>query len=305
MTRIRRFAYAQGKYLLDNQKHALFCAALFALFSLTTWLSAAVVALITLRRGAKDGCILLCVAMLTDFAVTQFQIPFYLAIINALLHFVPCFLAACTLRYTASWSAVYRVLFVQVCLVVLLLQQFAPDFIMAQFTYFQVVIKEMQPEGALSEFLAHISAKDTASLANYLLGVQAAGVVMSAVLSLILARAVQSLIYYPGGFRREMLGFRGHKIELIVLIGMIVLANNANVVAINLLPASLLYFLLTGISLSFNIFVKEKPVRSFLLLIVPLIFLPVAMFFVYVIFGSLDSLFNFRSYLHKRADKSI
>ena len=237
MTRMRGFAYTQGKYLLDNQKHALLYASLLAVFSFTAWLSAAVVALITLRRGVKEGCFLLFVAVVTHIAVTQVKIPFFSASINALLHFVPCFLAACILRFTASWSAVYRVLFVQVLLVIALLQQVAPDFIMAQFAYFQVVIKEMQPDGALSQFLAHINAEESVSLANYLLGVQAAGIVVSAVLSLILARAVQSLLYYPGGFRREMLGFRGHKIELIMLVGIIFLANHANVFAIACEPA--------------------------------------------------------------------
>lgn len=304
MTRIRKLAYTQGKYLLENYRQALLCAVLLAVFSYTAWLSSAVIALITLRRGVKEGGLLLVAAVLVHCLLAQMQFSFFPALVSSLLNFVPCFFAACLLRLSASWRAVAGILFAQVLFVMMLLQWGAHDFILAQFAYFQSVVRDLQADGAFSHFLSSMNSGHSAVLANYLLGIQAAGVVFSAVLSLALARAVQSLICNPGGFTREMLEFRGQKMELLLLVGILFMVNLGSALAINLLPVMLFYFLLAGLSLSFNLFAKEKPYRSIVLLILPMIFLPIIMFFVYVIFGSLDSLFNFRLYLH-RADERM
>ena len=102
-----------------------------------------------------------------------------------------------------------------------------------------------------------------------------------------------------------MLSFRGDKIGLLLLLVMLVAANQQALEAISILPMLLFYFLLAGFSLSFNVFAKHKPFRITMLLMATLFFLPFIMLPVYVIFGSLDSLFNFRLYLCRDAGKTI
>jgi len=63
------------------------------------------------------------------------------------------------------------------------------------------------------------------------------------------------------------------------------------------------YFLLAGLSLGFSVLARKTLMGSLLLLVVPLVLLPFVMLPVYVIFGSLDSLFNFRLYLPTGAGK--
>ncbi|MCP0913261.1 hypothetical protein NKV53_02615 [Legionella sp. 27cVA30] len=301
MIRLSRLIRNQGKFLLENYWHALIAAIALALLPYTAWLSVAIIALITLRRGVRDGGFVLIVTVLAYF-ISLTTLSYKNAAISSLLTFLPCYLGACVLRLTASWRAVAGAFFLQVFLVMLLLQTCAPDFILAQYHYIYTAIKEMQTESVLLDF---INDNDLSPLllANYLLGVQAVGVLFSAVLSLFLARSVQSQLFYPGGFSREILGFRAEKIGLLLLAAFLWAASQENALAMNVLPALIVYFLAAGLSLGFALF-GRKPIGA-LLLIVPIFLVPLVIVPVFVLFGSLDSLFNFRLYISNQADKRI
>ena len=120
-----------------------------------------------------------------------------------------------------------------------------------------------------------------------------------------LARSVQAQLFCPGGFKREMLTFRGDKIELLLLVILFIAANQQNVFAMSLLPILIFYFMLAGLSLSFNVLAKQRPLRLMVLSIASILLLPFVMLPVYVIFGALDALFNLRSYLLSNAGKTI
>jgi hypothetical protein len=295
----------QGNLLLENNRHAMLHAVALSLLPYTAWLSVTIIALITLRKGWQQGSTILAPVILANFALSLVSTTAVIALVNALLIFVPCYLAAVVLRKTTSWRAVAGLFFLQVMVVVLLLQTFMPDYIMAQYLYLQTVFREVQTDSTLLAFINDKTGLNQMILANYLLGLQAVGVVFSAVLSLMLARSVQSSLFYPDGFKREMLLFRGDKIGLILMVILLVAASQHSMLAISLVPMLVFYFLLAGLSLSFNIFAKQKLRYSIVLLVATLFLLPFVMLPVYVIFGSLDSLFNFRLYLPAKAAKTI
>lgn len=282
-------------------------AMVLALLPYTAWLSVAIVALVTLRKSWREGALLLLPAMTAYFAfaltTTTTSTPF--AIVNSLLVFLPTFLAACTLRLTVSWRAVAGVFFLQVFLVLFVLRWLMPEFITAQFLFLQAALREMQGDDALLALINNKTGLSQAVLASFSIGLQAVGVVLSAVLSLILARQVQSKLFYPGEFRLEMLAFRADRAEFCILIGMFIAAYQQNILAMSLLPLLLFYFFLAGLSLSFNVLAKQRPMSSIILLIASLLLLPFVMLPVYVIFGSIDSLFNLRLYLCSDAGKTI
>ena len=305
MSWLSGFIRKQGQSLLENKRHAILHAMILALLPYTAWLSVAVVALVTLRKGWRDGALLLVLAMLAYLAVSLYSITSTMALLNVLLTFVPTYLAACALRLTTSWRAVAAVYFLQVTVIVLFLQWLMPEFIMAQFLFMQTALREIQGDSALLMLFNNKAGLNQMVIANYLLGLQAIAVVLSAALSLMLARSVQAQLFYPGEFRKEMLTFRGDKVALLLLVGAFIAANQHNTIAISLLPVLMFYFLLAGLSLSFNVLAKHRPVSSMVLLIASLLILPFIMLPVYVIFGSLDSLFNFRLYLPSDAGKTI
>ena len=297
MNRLSRFVHHQGKLLLENKRLAILHAVILALLPYTAWLSVSIVALVTLRKGWRNGGLLLAYAMLANFTLSLTSVPLVIALTNALLVFMPCYIGACVLRLTVSWRAVVGAFFIQVLCTMLILQVFMPEFIMAQFLYFQSVLREIQGDGTLFTLLNDNSNLNQMVLASYLLGLQAMGVIFSACISLLMARSVQSTLFYPGEFKREMLAFRGDKLGLLLLVMMFVASYQQNVIAMCLLPVLVFYFFLAGLSLSFNVLAKQRPLSSLVLLLVSLVLLPFVMIPVYVIFGSLDSLFNFRSYL--------
>lgn len=295
----------QGQFLLENERYAMLHAVILALLPYTTWLSVAVVVLITLRKGWSKGALLLVPAVSAYFALSFSSTTTAIALVNALLVFTPAYLAACALRLTTSWRAVASAFFLQIVVAVVLLHIYMPDFITAQYLYIQAALRELESDSALLVLINNKTGLNQMVLASYLLGLQTVGIVFSAGLSLMLARFVQSQLFCPGGFKREMLTFRGDKIDLLLLVILFIAANQQNVFAMSLLPILIFYFMLAGLSLSFNVLAKQRPLRLMIFSIASLLLLPFVMLPVYVIFGSLDSLFNLRLYLLSDAGKTI
>lgn len=304
MSFVSQFIRNQSKALLANYRHALMCALVFILTPFTTWISLAVIGLVTLRRGYKEGGLLLLPVVLAHFALSLTSVGWIPAVFNTALTFIPCYMAAIVLRYTMSWQIVMAFFLVEMVVIALCLQIGMPDFITAQYVYLQTVIRQLHPSDALVDLVSDKGALNQLMIANYLFGLQMLAVSLSAVMALMTSRLMQSNLYYPGGFKQEMLSFRGNKLALVLLMVVLFAANQKNVLAINLLPALVVYFLFAGLSLSFQIFANKKMLSAVILLMLPLVFLPFIMLPVYVILGSLDSLINFRVYLRTNAGKT-
>ena len=293
----------QAEHMLANDRYAMIYAIVFALLPCMSWLAVAIVALISLRNGWCSGGLLLIQLMSLSFLCIAYYVSFNMALIDVTLTFVPCYLAANILRFTASWRALAVFFFLQALTVVLVLQLFMPKFILAQYLYLQAVVSELKISDSLSSLFSLKEATNQIVVANYLLGIQVVGVVFSTLLSLICARAMQSQLFYPGGFRLEVLNFRADKIGLLLCIGLVIAVKLQSMLAVSLLPLALFYFLLAGLSLSLRLLVKSKLMHPMILLIASLFLLPFIMFPVYAILGLLDSVFNFRAYLLVSVDK--
>jgi hypothetical protein len=302
MSKLSQTIASLGKYLLDNSTHAILGALVFALFPYTKWLAVAVMALLTLRKGWREGGYLLLIVSLAYFGMLSLQIPYGIAMIKALSSFLPCYLAANVLRTYVSWRAVAGMCLLIIFAFVSFIQLVTPEFIVLQFKLFKAILVELNNNGPLIDWIEEGGYRQM-DVANYLLGTQALGMILSAILSLMFARWVQSLMFYKGAFKQEMQAFRAEKPELFML-GAISFAAYFGVdIAINLLPAILLYFILAGLSLGYSAFARKKPLGTFLVLITPMVLLPYIMLPIYLLFGSLDSVFNLRLYLHGQADK--
>jgi hypothetical protein len=306
MARLGDFLGKQGRFLLENDTQALIYIAVLALIPFAGWLSAAVVALITLRKGLSDGFKCFVVAFMALLVLSLMTMSFSAACITAAMAFLPCYLTAAVLHETASWKVAVGFIVLQALLVIALIHWLAPEFITNQFQYIQAILKQLERESADSSALVLLNNQSKLTqtvIANYLLGVQAISVVMSALASLMLARSVQSRLFYPGGFRQEMLAFRANSFGVFLLGFAAIGAYQHNPLAISCLPILVTYFVFAGLSLTFSVMTKDKGIGTLILLTVPLILLPFVTLPVYVILGSLDSLFNFRSYLSSKADE--
>lgn len=284
----------QAELILSSRSTALLYAVILALLPFCTWLTMVVIALVTLRKGEREGGRILLTVMLVHGMTLLSSLPLYAAVFNTLIIFVPTYFAAYGLRVTSSWQAVAAQLFLLVIVSSVIIQQMVPEWIMSQFAIIQSVVQASQPDQLLAKWLNEPSGVPVLVLANYALGIQLMSAIMSVWSALWVARSLQSQLYYPGGFAKEVLTFRGNRMSCVVMILMCFAAWQWNVVAMNVLPVLILFYLLAGLSLCANFILGKSSRMLLVVLILPLIFLPFVMVPLYIILGLLDSVFNIR-----------
>lgn len=300
MMRTGDFISRQCKVLLENKQLAIIYAVVFSILPFASWLSVALVSLITLRKGGRSGLDVLLPALVIHSVPLMMLIPISGALINSLIAYLPCYFAALILRTTERWQVVFGVFLIQALLGCVFLQLYAPEFIVMQFNQLKVVL--MQYQGLVEAGMDGIS---SSSLAQLFFGIQILSAIVSATISLMFARSTQARLFLPGGFKNELSTFRSGRFSLLVLLCVSVGTYYEIPLAINILPIMLSYFLASGFGLAYFIFARKSQVKVFLLLLLLILLKPTFALFAYIVFGSLDSIFNFRSYLPKRVSDSI
>ncbi|HBD7397940.1 hypothetical protein [Legionella longbeachae] len=300
MNRAGNFISKQCKLMLENKQYAIVCAAVFSVLPFVSWLSVALVCLVTLRKGAKSGFDILLPALVIHSVPLMMLVPLSGALINTFITYMPCYLAALCLRKTGKWQMAFGAFFIQAFLGCLLLQLLAPNFILGQFEQFKMLIMQYQE---LVE--SSLDGMNSSMLAQLFFGVQMLSVIISSVMSLMVARAIQAKLFVPGGFKNEFMTFRSSKLSFLVFLGVSLASYYGIPLAINVLPLMLCYFVLAGFTLVYFIFSNKSQISIFILLILLILLKPTFVLCIYIILGSLDSLVNFRMYLPSRVGESI
>ena len=302
MKRIAEFTIRHSKLLLENKQHAILCAAFLSILPFASWLSVALVALVTLRKGAKIGFEVMVPALVVHSVPLMILVPMDSVLINTLLAYIPCYIAAVILRQTTRWEAVFGVIFLLSLFGSFLIQLLAPDFVVDQLSQFKAILAQYKEYKQVID--SSMDGLNTFIIAQLFFGVQILSVLVSACISLMFARSIQAKLFIPGGFQEELLAFRSGRMSFLVLIGISLASYYEISIAINLLPLVLTYFLASGFSLAYFILARKRQVKVFILLLLLILFKPTFVLFAYIVFGSLDSLFNFRIYLPARVRKS-
>ncbi|MDI1352250.1 MAG: hypothetical protein PSV35_05695 [bacterium] len=297
------FITRQSKLLLENKQYAILCAVILSIVPFSSWISVALVSLIALRKGAKSGFEVMLPALVIHSIPLLVLVPLESALINTLVAYIPCYLAALTLRQTKSWQMVFGVLLIQAVIAFLAIQLIAPNFVIEQFNQLKQLFTHYKEFQQLMD--SSMGGLSSMIWAQLFFGIQILSVVVSATISLMFARSIQAKLFLPGGFKQELSEFRSGKLAFLVLIGILIASYYEILWALNLLPLILCYFLISGFNLVYIVLARKRHVRVFILLFLLILFKPSLMLFAYIIFGSLDSLFNFRLYLPVRANESI
>lgn len=300
MMRASNFITRQCNAILENKQQAIIYAVIFSILPFASWISVALVSLITLRKGAKSGFDVLLPALVIHSVPLMMLIPLSGALINTLIAYLPCYFAALSLRQTERWQSVAGMFFILAFLGSFFIQLLAPGFIIEQFNLFKLVLTQYQElvEPSLSTINSDV-------LAQLFFGIQILSVIVSSIISLMFARAIQAKLFLPGGFRNELMTFRSGKISFLVLMAVSLAAFYEIPLAMNVLPIVLCYFLASGFGLVYYFSSRKKQVRLFILLTLLILVKPTFVLCVYIVLGSLDSLVNFRSYFPSRVGESI
>lgn len=301
--RIGEFILKQSKKILENKQYAVLCATALSILPFAAWLSVALVAFITLRKGAKAGLELLVPALVIHSVPLMMFVTVDSALINTFITYIPCYFAALCLRKTANWQSVAGVFFIQALSAFFLVQLIAPDFAVAQWIQFKKMLSHYEEYQQLIEY--SMQGISPTSLAQLFFGIQIVSVVVSSLISLLFARYTQAKLFVPGGLKLELSDFRGGRLAFITLTCLSIASYYEYALAVNLLPLTLGYFLLAGFNLGYSALARKWHFKVSILLLLLIIIKPTLVLFAYIVFGILDSLFNFRLYLPRSARESI
>lgn len=289
-----RFLFKQGQFLLKNDAYAFMLAGVFACIPFLTWVSSVILALVTLVKGRYQGFKVLIISLTMAIITASYSMSLPYAIVLMISTFLMVYAAACLLRTFANWSFVVMLILSAALIGITLIHWLMPAYIASQYQMLLDLFRHIEQGQFILAALESEQGIRSALLANYLLGVKASMMVFSALISLMFARYIQSLIVYPGGFKKELLAFKASRLGLLSLLITVIGVYNNAALAISYLPLLVIYLMMAGICLFYNVMPKKNDWLTLLIVLLPMIIAPYIMLLVYVFFGSLDSLFNVR-----------
>ncbi|WP_433738414.1 hypothetical protein [Pseudomonas putida] len=283
---------ALAEFIMRGRMQATLVVAGCAALPLLYWLGAAAGCLVLLRRGLKDALGVLALGMLPALIWWLYSDD-----PRALLVLLGSASLALVLRASESWN---RVLLVSIAMgvvfSVVLGMAFEPQIEMLA----QALIKVMP--SLLGDVYQKMSVDEQARFASLiapiLTGLIAALLQIVSVLSLIVGRYWQALLYNPGGFGRE---FRAVRIPLgpamLLLAGMVV-TPNLGVQMSMLVPLCSVPLVFAGLALIHGLVAQKRLARFWLVgLYVTLLLFMQLIYPLLVVLAIVDSLIDFRGRL--------
>lgn len=284
----------QAAMLLQYRFYAWLMAGLLAIIPFAMWLSAAVVALITLRKGVLEGCKCLIVAL--TVCACWFNLIGVLpdVLYGTLLTYMLCFVCAVLLRHAASWRLLGLCAVVATLGILCGVQWLFPDWVLQQSVVLKKIVQTFDKGSLIFPALSSLDSRAQWQWAWYFLGMRALSILVAAIASLMLARHIQSMLFYPGAFKEELLAFRASFVGVVMLVVTAWGASRGNLLGISCLPVFFVYVMLAGVSLFYHVMQQKKIRRVTLAVFTPMVVLPYVAFPAYCVFGALDSVFNLR-----------
>lgn len=199
---------ALAEFVMRGRTQAIAVAALGVATLMFAWVSAAVVGLVTLRRGPRDGLAVLAWALLPALGIAMFG-----ADIGPAMALIGTALVALVLRLTRSWPLALVASVLMGLLTALLLHTVASSYVEQLLVTFNQFLAELnQRSGPTGTQVMKMSAAQVCGLLGF-------GTVSSTLSGLLLARWWQAMLYNPGGFRSE---FHQLRLPVVVAVSLIV-----------------------------------------------------------------------------------
>lgn len=262
MTKLRRFT----DFILQGRLSAMSVAFLLSCLPIIGSLSVLVAGLVTLRKGALEGFLVLVAAtlpyVLSYYASSRYgheEGMLLLAMTTILASNFFVWFFAILLRHFNNWSPLLEYGLLIALSVVALIHIIFPDVrnwwqgvLTDYFKQSAAVIKDLPAGKNNQEAFQYL----TQVLAPYATGICIAGIIFNSLLQLTLARWWQAIVFNPGGLRQEL-----HTIRLSYVMGGIfllcfIIAAFKSAIALDMLPIFFTIFTLAALSLvhyTFNV----------------------------------------------------
>ena len=287
-------------YVLRGRKQAVILSLIFTILPLLGWVSSLIIALVTLRKGTKEGLIVLTWTVL-PYVVLVFQ-GYWLAFINGVFFGgALIWILAVILRRYSSWAFVLEIAALLGAIVIACMHLFIPNlqvwwanYLTGNFSMLMNMLGGLALNADLLKQAVNV-------LAQYATGIQAVVVLFGIFTILLMARGMQSLLFNPGGLGRELMKLRLDMVMVIALVMCLLLAWLGPVMFKDIAPVIILPFILAGISLVHGCLSLRKLAVSWLVLFYVVLVAVVIVFPWSIIFLMLlaiaDSFIDFRGRL--------
>lgn len=279
---------ALADFVMRGRLQATFAVVIAAALPMLFWVSAAAGSLVLLRRGINDALGIVVWALLPTLLWWYFGEPRPLLVLFGTL------VLAVVLRASVSWT---RVLLASVLLGVL--YGLIIDAVFGETVKRNAAeLLELMPQ-MLGEAYQQMSADEQARVGNLLTpvltGLMAALLQLLSLLSLLLGRYWQALLYNPGGFAREFRAVRlPAPIAVALLVGIFLLPGLGIELAM-LTPLCSVPLAFAGVALLHGLVAQQRLGRFWLVgLYVSLLLFMQLVYPLLVVLAVVDSLFDFR-----------
>ncbi|MEO5703205.1 MAG: DUF2232 domain-containing protein [Gammaproteobacteria bacterium] len=303
---------AFAAYLMRGRFQAILVAALCAVLSLLlpplSYLSGAAVGLVTLRKGPREGLLVMLgtglVVSVLAFAALGNPSPgiAYLIVIG-----LPIWILGLVLRSTASLAFALVGATLMGALMVAGVHLFTADTWAWWRGILDVVVKPaLEQSGTLTD--AQQIDLLLAELSQILTGLLAAATVLSLVISLLIGRWWQGMLYNPGGFRQEFHGL--HISRMLALPTLVVLAvallskGKIDQIATEFLVVLLVLYMIQGLALAHRMAARFDAHVAWLIALYGLLLVALPKVgLILAAAGFADTWLNFRTPLNAAGDK--
>ncbi|MGZ4976724.1 MAG: hypothetical protein ACXV8O_06180 [Methylobacter sp.] len=274
-----------AEYIMRGRMQAMIVASTLALVSLVmppvSIVSSASVALVTLRRGAIEGLIVLTCSTAVAGALGFFLLGNYqFVLLYGMVLWVPVWLISIILREGRYLSLAIEIAVLLGIMGVIGFYLYNADEVA---TIWKNILSQMVPPNAPVEDIQHT----LTVLSHYMTGIIAAASVFGLLFGLFLGRWWQALLYNPGGFRQEFLSLNTHSRLAIgsIVVVVVALLSSGVISEISWNITILLFVLYTfiGTAVLHTVFASMKmgrfivPMFYVTLFLIPHAMLPVAL----------------------------
>ena len=214
---------ALATYVMKGRSQAALFSSLFAVLSMIlpplSYISGAIVALITMRRGIGEGGLIAVIATLALAVMSQISTGnAVVALVFAMMVWLPVWLLAVVLRQTISLPLTLAVATLLAIVVMVVFHISVGDTIM----WWREVLDKVFAEALDQPGMADMSIM-LENTPQFMTALMATAFFISMVASVLLARWWQAVLYNPGGFQEEFHAVRLDK-NIAIIGGIVVIA---------------------------------------------------------------------------------
>ncbi|MCB5161944.1 hypothetical protein [Marinomonas algarum] len=231
-----------AKWVMKKRLNAVIGVMAFGLIPMMFWLAAAILGLVVLRKGVKEGIPVFAWGCLPALVLWQFQ-----GDATALMVLIDVMLLSYLLRSTTSWSWVLLAGSFLAVINTLIQPLLMADVLEMAVTLVQKVMTTEGVEAPARELI----------FSQAVIAVSIFQVVI-AVISLFLARKWQAGLYNPGGLRTEFHQLRLPIVFSLVLGGMVLIGESLGGAFLALSQAAIPALVLPGLALVHGVLAKKK-----------------------------------------------